>query len=88
MASLAPAGPRVGAQSPRTGVEDLVGLGIRDVLVEDVLRQLAVDQIELRVVVVASQMRGYLGIELGVDNDEFLVGVATSVVPKDGMSVA
>ncbi len=37
----------VHAQSPRTGIEHLVGIGIADVLVEDILREFAVEQEEL-----------------------------------------
>ena len=79
VSTVAPAGPIVGAQAPRTGVENLVGIGVGDVLVEDVLRQVAVDEEELRVVVVAAEMGGHLGVELGIDDDEFLVGVAARV---------
>ena len=88
----------VGALPPGAGVERLALLGhlfcraslvgMLDVLVEDVCRELAVDDIELRVVMVAAQWGGALGIERRVGDHQFLVGVASPVVPEDGASVS
>ena len=49
MTTLALAGVIVGTQSPRTGVEHFVLIGIMDVLVKDILRQLTMDEEKLRV---------------------------------------
>lgn len=98
MASLALVAIVVDALSQGTGVEDfsflghLLGsaalVGVLDVLVEDVVRHLTADEIELGVVVIASKGCGALGVELGIGDDELHVVVATTVVPDDGMAVA
>ena len=48
----------IDAIAPRTGIEHLVGIGILDVSVKNLLREVAVEQVDLMVVVVAAQQRG------------------------------
>ena len=77
----------IGTLSPRAWIEHLVGIGITDVGVEDIGRQLAVDEVELGVVVVASKGSGTLGVESGIGDDKFLASVSPTVVPDDGTAV-
>ena len=88
VASLAFATIIIYAQSPGARVEHLVAIGIADVTVEDVLRHTAVGQIELVVVVIASQLGGGEGIEGRACHDKLVVDVASAVVPEDGSAVA
>ena len=88
VASLALATIIIYAQSPWTRVEHLVAIGVADVAVEDVLRHAAVSQIELVVVVIASQLGGREGIEGRACHDKLVVDVASAVVPEDGSAVA
>ena len=88
VASLALATIIIYAQSPWARVEHLVAIGVADVAVEDVLRHPAVGQIELVVVVIASQLGGGEGIEGRACHDKLVVDVASAVVPEDGSAVA
>ena len=88
VASLAFATIIIYAQSPGARVEHLVAIGIADVTVEDVFRHTAVGQIELVVVVIASQLGGREGIEGRTCHDKLVVDVASAVVPEDGSAVA
>ena len=59
----------IGANTPWTGVEHLVAVGIADVVVQDVLRHLAVDNEELGVVMIATELGRGLGVEHRVGDD-------------------
>ena len=77
----------IGANTPWTGVEHLVAVGVADVGVENLLRQATVQQEELGVVMVTAQHGGRLGIEERILDDELLGPVAPTVVPNDSSAI-
>ena len=77
----------IGTETPRTGIEHFVTVGITDIRVENLLRQPTVQQEELRIMVVTTEQGGRLGIEIGILDHQFPILVTSSVMPDDGTAV-
>ncbi len=63
-------------------------VGMVDIGVNNVARHTAIEDQELRIVVIATERRRLQGVEFGVGHNEFVVYISASVMPENGACVA